>query len=154
MLRSFSPFYYPPSLENLLYFWVARHFQQPAAKLGYPIDRLLSVFLYNAVVAAYSLNARHIVRVLVEPRSRSFPLVFSSPGYGLFLTAETTEGVTYHGEAMSKPKGEPGDPIVAEDVGINASVALLEEIYRVGFRWFTYFLTVRRLVAIIILARA
>ncbi|KAK6056324.1 hypothetical protein COOONC_06170, partial [Cooperia oncophora] len=55
-----------------------------------------------------------------------------SPGYGLFLTAETTEGVVYHGEAMSKPKGEAGDPIVAEDVGSNAAIALLEEIYRGG----------------------
>ncbi|KJH39939.1 RNA 3-prime-terminal phosphate cyclase, insert domain protein [Dictyocaulus viviparus] len=55
---------------------------------------------------------------------------FSSPGYGLFLTAETTEGVIYHGEAISKPKGEAGDPSVAEDVGTHAAVALLEEIYK------------------------
>ncbi|KJH45466.1 RNA 3-prime-terminal phosphate cyclase, insert domain protein [Dictyocaulus viviparus] len=57
---------------------------------------------------------------------------FSSPGYGLFLTAETTEGVIYHGEAISKPKGEAGDPSVAEDVGTHAAVALLEEIYKGG----------------------
>ena len=57
---------------------------------------------------------------------------FSSPGYGLFLTAETTEGVVYHGEAMSRPKNEPGDPIVPEDVGNQAAVALLNEIHRGG----------------------
>ncbi|EPB70705.1 RNA 3-prime-terminal phosphate cyclase, insert domain protein [Ancylostoma ceylanicum] len=60
-------------------------------------------------------------------------LFLSSPGYGLFLTAETTEGVVYHGEAISKPKGEPGDPLVPEDVGSHAAAALLEEIYRVCF---------------------
>uniref|UniRef100_A0A0K0DNZ2 RNA 3'-terminal phosphate cyclase-like protein n=1 Tax=Angiostrongylus cantonensis TaxID=6313 RepID=A0A0K0DNZ2_ANGCA len=59
-------------------------------------------------------------------------IIFSSPGYGLFLTAETTEGIVYHGEAISKPKGEIGDPVVAEDVGTNAATALLEEIYRGG----------------------
>lgn len=32
---------------------------------------------------------------------------------------------------MSRPKGEPGDPIVPEDVGVQAATALLAEIYRV-----------------------
>ena len=59
-------------------------------------------------------------------------LSFSSPGYGLFLSAETTEGVVYHGEALSRPKGEAGDPIVPEEVGESAAAALLEEIYRVS----------------------
>lgn len=55
----------------------------------------------------------------------------NSPGFGLFLTAETTEGVFYHGEAMAKPKDVEGDQIVPEDVGKSAAEALLDEIYRV-----------------------
>uniref|UniRef100_A0A0M3IES2 RNA 3'-terminal phosphate cyclase-like protein n=1 Tax=Ascaris lumbricoides TaxID=6252 RepID=A0A0M3IES2_ASCLU len=61
----------------------------------------------------------------------------SSPGYGLFLTAETTEGVFYHGEAISKPKDEPGNPLLAEDVGHLAACNLLNQIYSV-FRLLIY----------------
>lgn len=57
---------------------------------------------------------------------------FSSPGFGLFLTAETTEGIVYHGEAVSKPKGEQGDPVVPEDVGHSAACQLLDQIFAVN----------------------
>lgn len=57
--------------------------------------------------------------------------ICSSPGYGLILTAETTEGVFYHGEAMSQPKGASGDPLVPEDIGQMAATRLMEQIYRV-----------------------
>lgn len=65
---------------------------------------------------------------------RSFALMiwFSSPGYGIFLYAETTEGVFYTAEAISRPKGENGDPIVPEEIGTTAGIALLEEISRVS----------------------
>ncbi|PAV88894.1 hypothetical protein WR25_07479 [Diploscapter pachys] len=56
----------------------------------------------------------------------------NSPGYGLILTAETTEGVFYHGEAMSQPKGASGDPLVPEDIGHMAATRLMEQIYRGG----------------------
>lgn len=55
-----------------------------------------------------------------------------SPGYGLFLTAETTEGVVFHGEAISRPKNEEGNPLIPEEVGNMAGEALLDEIYRGG----------------------
>lgn len=64
-------------------------------------------------------------------------VLFRSPGYGLFLTAETTEGVFYHGEAISKPKDEPGNPLLAEDVGHLAACNLLNQIYSV-FRLLIY----------------
>lgn len=57
--------------------------------------------------------------------------MFSSPGYGIFLTAETTEGVFYHGEALSRPKGDPAPPLIPEEVGDAAAKALLDEIYKV-----------------------
>uniref|UniRef100_A0A8R1XS80 RNA 3'-terminal phosphate cyclase-like protein n=1 Tax=Onchocerca volvulus TaxID=6282 RepID=A0A8R1XS80_ONCVO len=56
----------------------------------------------------------------------------SSPGFSLFLTAETTEGIIYHGEAISKPKGEHGNPIVPEDVGRIAACQLLDQIFAGG----------------------
>uniref|UniRef100_A0A183CJB6 RNA 3'-terminal phosphate cyclase n=1 Tax=Globodera pallida TaxID=36090 RepID=A0A183CJB6_GLOPA len=55
-----------------------------------------------------------------------------SPGFGIFLTAETTEGVFYHGEAMSRPKGLNEEQIVPEEVGEQAARRLLDEIHRGG----------------------
>ncbi|VDN55369.1 unnamed protein product [Dracunculus medinensis] len=55
----------------------------------------------------------------------------NSPGYGIIITAETTEGVVFHGEAASKPKGESGEPIIPEDIGTLAANNLLNEIYSV-----------------------
>lgn len=56
----------------------------------------------------------------------------SSPGFSLFLTAETTEGVFYHGEAVSQPKGEQSNPVVPEDVGHVAACQLLDQIFAGG----------------------
>jgi len=55
-----------------------------------------------------------------------------SPGFGIFLVAETTEGVFYHGEAMCNPKGSNELQLVPEDVGKKAAESLLSEIYRGG----------------------
>uniref|UniRef100_A0AC34QRG9 RNA 3'-terminal phosphate cyclase-like protein n=1 Tax=Panagrolaimus sp. JU765 TaxID=591449 RepID=A0AC34QRG9_9BILA len=56
----------------------------------------------------------------------------NSPGFGLFLYAETTEGVYYHGEATSLPRDSEGDQLIPEEVGQKAAVSLLEEIHRGG----------------------
>jgi hypothetical protein len=45
--------------------------------------------------------------------------------------AETTEGVFYHGEAMSNPVGAQDDQLLVEDVGEQAAHKLLNEIYNV-----------------------
>ncbi|EJW75226.1 18S rRNA biogenesis protein RCL1, partial [Wuchereria bancrofti] len=45
---------------------------------------------------------------------------------------ETTEGIIYHGEAVSKPKGEQGNPVVPEDVGHVAACQLLDQIFAGG----------------------
>ncbi|MCP9261518.1 18S rRNA biogenesis protein RCL1 [Dirofilaria immitis] len=50
----------------------------------------------------------------------------------VFLTAETTEGIVYHGEAISKPKGEQGNPVLPEDVGHIAACQLLDQIFAGG----------------------
>ncbi|XP_069700303.1 RNA 3'-terminal phosphate cyclase-like protein [Periplaneta americana] len=55
-----------------------------------------------------------------------------SPGFGITLVAETTTGVFYTAEAMSKPAGSGETPSVPEDVGKEAAFLLLEEIFRGG----------------------
>ncbi|XP_012264455.1 probable RNA 3'-terminal phosphate cyclase-like protein [Athalia rosae] len=55
-----------------------------------------------------------------------------SPGFGLSLVAETTSGIFLSGEAFS-PLTEKGSlPCVPEDLGREAALHLLDEIYRGG----------------------
>ncbi|KAG8178336.1 hypothetical protein JTE90_029290 [Oedothorax gibbosus] len=55
-----------------------------------------------------------------------------SPGFGLTLVAESTTGVFYSAEAISKPSGSKGDLFVPEDVAQQACFNLFEEINRGG----------------------
>jgi len=55
-----------------------------------------------------------------------------SPGFGLTLVAETTEGAFLAAEAMSHSRGSGETPSVPEDVGKAASVNLLKEIHKGG----------------------
>ncbi|NP_001079592.1 RNA terminal phosphate cyclase-like 1 L homeolog [Xenopus laevis] len=54
-----------------------------------------------------------------------------SPGFGLSLVAETTEGCFLSAELASNPQGE-GSTVLPEDLGRNCAMLLLEEIYRGG----------------------
>lgn len=54
-----------------------------------------------------------------------------SPGFGITLVAETTNGAFLTAEACSNPKGSTEPPSVPEDIGKEAANLLLEEIYRV-----------------------
>ncbi|XP_018324959.1 probable RNA 3'-terminal phosphate cyclase-like protein [Agrilus planipennis] len=56
----------------------------------------------------------------------------NSPGFGIHLVAETTEGVFYSAEAISNLVAEDKEPSVAEDVGVTAAQRLLIEIYQGG----------------------
>uniref|UniRef100_A0ACB8ES52 rRNA-processing endoribonuclease n=1 Tax=Sphaerodactylus townsendi TaxID=933632 RepID=A0ACB8ES52_9SAUR len=58
-----------------------------------------------------------------------------SPGFGLSLVAETTNGTFLSAELASNPQGE-GVAVLPEDLGTNCAKLLLEEIYRVC-DWFT-----------------
>jgi len=56
-----------------------------------------------------------------------------SPGFGLTLWAETTNGVFYTGECLSTPTGVEGaEPSIPEEIGKKAAHALFEEVYRGG----------------------
>ncbi|MBN3325253.1 RCL1 protein, partial [Atractosteus spatula] len=54
-----------------------------------------------------------------------------SPGFGLSLVAETTNGTFLSAEMASNPQGQ-GDPVLPEDLGKTCAKLLLEEIYRGG----------------------
>ncbi|KAJ6669555.1 hypothetical protein lerEdw1_000103 [Lerista edwardsae] len=54
-----------------------------------------------------------------------------SPGFGLSLVAETTNGTFLSAELASNPQGE-GAAVLPEDLGTNCAKLLLEEIYRGG----------------------
>uniref|UniRef100_A0A8D2L6V4 RNA terminal phosphate cyclase like 1 n=1 Tax=Varanus komodoensis TaxID=61221 RepID=A0A8D2L6V4_VARKO len=54
-----------------------------------------------------------------------------SPGFGLALVAETTNGTFLSAELSSSPQGQ-GTPVLPEDLGTNCAKLLLEEIHRGG----------------------
>ncbi|XP_015262951.1 PREDICTED: RNA 3'-terminal phosphate cyclase-like protein [Gekko japonicus] len=54
-----------------------------------------------------------------------------SPGFGLSLVAETTNGAFLSAELVSNPQGE-GVAVLPEDLGTDCAKLLLEEIYRGG----------------------
>ncbi|XP_071445660.1 RNA 3'-terminal phosphate cyclase-like protein [Hetaerina americana] len=56
----------------------------------------------------------------------------TSPGFGIILVAETTEGVFFTAEAMSSPASPGSLPAIPEDLGREASLRLLEEIHNGG----------------------
>nr|CAG4645520.1 EOG090X05X4 [Lynceus sp. MCZ IZ 141354] len=68
--------------------------------------------------------------VFILTDHRKGPASGLSPGFGLILTAETINGTFYSVDTASNPLGETAS--VAEDVGIEAAHALLEEVYRGG----------------------
>ncbi|XP_011303786.1 probable RNA 3'-terminal phosphate cyclase-like protein [Fopius arisanus] len=55
-----------------------------------------------------------------------------SPGFGITITAETTNGVFFSGEACSPLMTTGSLPCVPEDIGTEAAHKLLDEIYRNG----------------------
>lgn len=59
-----------------------------------------------------------------------FCFLCRSPGFGLSLVAETTEGAFLCAELASNQPGE--EPTVPEDLGRETAALLLEEVYRVG----------------------
>ena len=73
----------------------------------------------------------YIADVYITIDQRKGPQGGLSPGFGIFISAETTEGVFYHGEAMSNPKDSEKSQAVPEEVGEEAAKRLLNEIYKV-----------------------
>ncbi|XP_053671175.1 probable RNA 3'-terminal phosphate cyclase-like protein [Anopheles nili] len=64
----------------------------------------------------------------------------NSPGYGINLVAETTDGTTFSAEAVCKTIEEQGNPSIPEELGREAGMRLLDEVFRGGcvdstFQW-------------------
>lgn len=56
----------------------------------------------------------------------------NSPGYGICLHAETSDGVVFAADVTSHTKDEGKEPSIPEDMGKEAALRLLDEIYRGG----------------------
>lgn len=74
----------------------------------------------------------YIADIYITIDQRKGPQGGMSPGFGIFLVAETTEGIFYNGEAMSMPKDSEHDQTIPEEVGECAAKHLLDEIYKGG----------------------
>ncbi|KAI6196324.1 putative RNA 3'-terminal phosphate cyclase-like protein [Aphelenchoides besseyi] len=96
------------------------------------VCRVSPSFAHRMVDAAKKMLRGFISDVYITVDQRKGPQSGKSPGFGIFLTAETTEGIFYHGEAMSKPAGTTDEPATAEEVGVEAAQKLLSEIYQGG----------------------
>ncbi|XP_062141080.1 probable RNA 3'-terminal phosphate cyclase-like protein [Drosophila sulfurigaster albostrigata] len=56
----------------------------------------------------------------------------NSPGFGICLLAETTDGVCFAADCISNTREESDTPSIPEDLGREAAMRLLDEIYRGG----------------------
>ncbi|XP_016935091.2 probable RNA 3'-terminal phosphate cyclase-like protein [Drosophila suzukii] len=56
----------------------------------------------------------------------------NSPGYGICLIAETTDGVCFAADCNSNTREESDTPSIPEDLGKEVAMRLLDEIYRGG----------------------
>uniref|UniRef100_A0A915LKG3 RNA 3'-terminal phosphate cyclase-like protein n=1 Tax=Meloidogyne javanica TaxID=6303 RepID=A0A915LKG3_MELJA len=74
----------------------------------------------------------YISDVYITIDQRKGPQGGLSPGFGIFITASTTEGVSYSAEAMSNPKDSQKIQLIPEEIGAEAAKRLLNEIYKGG----------------------
>ncbi|KAL3994374.1 18S rRNA biogenesis protein RCL1 [Acanthocheilonema viteae] len=96
------------------------------------VSKVSPSIAHRIIHAAKETLRDYIADIYITVDQRKGASGGSSPGFGLFLTAETTEGIVYHGEAVSKPKDEQGNPAVPEDVGHIAACQLLDQIFAGG----------------------
>uniref|UniRef100_A0A0N4ZR32 RNA 3'-terminal phosphate cyclase-like protein n=1 Tax=Parastrongyloides trichosuri TaxID=131310 RepID=A0A0N4ZR32_PARTI len=94
--------------------------------------RVNSSFANRMIDKAKEKLRGYIADVYITVDQRKGESGGNSNGYGIFLTAETTDGVFYHGECMSKPQSDVDNQVVPEDLGNIAAERLLDEIYKGG----------------------
>uniref|UniRef100_S4RL79 RNA terminal phosphate cyclase-like 1 n=1 Tax=Petromyzon marinus TaxID=7757 RepID=S4RL79_PETMA len=83
------------------------------------------------VEAARGVLNRFLPDIYIHTDHRKGAQAGRSPGFGISLVAETTEGCFLSAESTSTPGGE-GPPSIPEDLGRDCARLLLEEIYRGG----------------------
>ncbi|WAR22888.1 RCL1-like protein [Mya arenaria] len=96
------------------------------------VTRMAPATANRVVDAARSVLNPCLPDIYIYTDHMKGPQSGKSPGFGLTLVAETTEGAFYCAEAASNPKGSDKGPTVPEDLGKQASVDLLEEIFKGG----------------------
>lgn len=94
----------------------------------------------RTVETAKGVMLNFLTDVFIYTDQNKGKLSGNSPGFGINLVAETTEGVIFSAECVSNVKEEGGEPSVPEDLGKEAAHKLLDEIYRGGcvdssFQW-------------------
>nr|CAG4640852.1 EOG090X05X4 [Eulimnadia texana] len=84
------------------------------------------------VEAAKGILLNFLSDVYILTDHRKGPASGLSPGFGIVLIAETTNGTFLTAEVNSNPAGSGLPASVPEDLGVKAAHLLLEEIYRGG----------------------
>nr|CAG4647894.1 EOG090X05X4 [Moina brachiata]SVE93005.1 EOG090X05X4 [Moina brachiata] len=84
------------------------------------------------IESAKGILLKYLPDVFILSDHRKGPASGLSPGFGITLTAETTNGTFLSAESISNPQGEKQLPSVAEELGEKSALLLLEEIYRGG----------------------
>lgn len=93
--------------------------------------RVSPQFSNRIVESAKGILHKFIPDVYIYTDHLKGPNSGKSPGFGLSLMAETTEGFVISAELASNPQGK-GASLLPEDLGKNCAKLLLEEIYRGG----------------------
>ncbi|XP_052264676.1 RNA 3'-terminal phosphate cyclase-like protein isoform X2 [Dreissena polymorpha] len=96
------------------------------------VTRMAPATANRVVDAARSVLNTCLPDIYIYTDHMKGPQSGKSPGFGLTLVAETTEGGFYAAEMASNPKGSDKGPTVPEDLGKQAAVYLLEEIFKGG----------------------
>ncbi|PIK51705.1 RNA 3'-terminal phosphate cyclase-like protein [Apostichopus japonicus] len=92
--------------------------------------RVSPAFVNRMVEGARSVLNNFLTDIYIHTDHMKGPKSGKSPGFGVSLVAETTEGTFLSAEAMSNPVGK--EITVPEDLGKRAAKLLMEEIYRGG----------------------
>lgn len=93
----------------------------------------VSPFMANRTVeAAKGVMLNFLPDVYIYTDQNRGKMSGNSPGYGICLHAETSDGVVFAADVTSHTKDEGKEPSIPEDMGKEAALRLLDEIYRGG----------------------
>ncbi|XP_077917481.1 RNA 3'-terminal phosphate cyclase-like protein isoform X11 [Halichoerus grypus] len=106
------------------------HWGEPVSNFRYSVR--VSPQMANRIVdSARSILNKFIPDIYIYTDHMKGVSSGKSPGFGLSLVAETTNGTFLSAELASNPQGQ-GAAVLPEDLGRNCAKLLLEEIYRGG----------------------
>ncbi|CAL1530335.1 unnamed protein product [Lymnaea stagnalis] len=94
--------------------------------------RVSPAFVNRLVDSARGVLNRFLTDIYIYTDHMKGSQSGKSPGFGLTLVAETTEGAFLAAEEVSSSRGSGESPTVPEDLGKRAAMALLQEIHRGG----------------------